>query len=68
MKDEGSKELDEYELKLIQMSKKLKDCQKEKNIDSCLKCDKIIGCKTRNEYVHTVYDSMNKGQSGGFEF
>jgi len=68
MKSEEDKELDEYELKLVQMSKELKDCQKEKNVDSCLKCEKIIGCTIRNEYVHAVYDSMNKGQSGGFEF
>ena len=46
----------------------LKVCQKSKNIDSCLKCEKIIGCKIRNNYVKAVYNSMNKGQSGGFEF
>ncbi len=62
------RKLDEYELKLIQMSKELKNCQKQRDVDSCLKCDKIIGCKIRNEYVHAVYDSMSKGQSGGFEF
>ncbi len=62
------RKLDEYELKLIQMSKELKNCQKQRDVDSCLKCDKIIGCKIRNEYVHAVYDSLNKGQSGGFEF
>ncbi|NPA73851.1 MAG: hypothetical protein GXO12_03995 [Epsilonproteobacteria bacterium] len=65
---EETKELDEFELKLEQKSKILKECQKEKGLDSCLKCDKIIGCETRNEYVKAVYDSMNKGQSGGFEF
>ena len=73
MKDEGKREkndeeLDEYEIKLQNATKNLKICQKEKDIDSCLKCEKIIGCTIRNEYVHAVYDSMNKGQSGGFEF
>ncbi len=69
MKETSSnKELDEYEIKLKNTTDELKKCQKEKDIDSCLKCDKIIGCKIRNEYVRTVYDSMNKGQSGGFEF
>jgi len=62
------KELDEYELKLKVATETLKECQSRENKESCLKCDKIIGCTIRNEYVHAVYDSMNKGQSGGFEF
>ncbi len=66
--DNKVKELDEYEIKLQNATNELKICQKEKNVDSCLKCDKIIGCTIRNKYVHAVYDSMNKGQSGGFEF
>jgi len=62
------KELDEYEKKLEEETKRLKECQNDKMVDSCLKCDKIIGCEIRNSYVKAVYDSMNKGQSGGFEF
>ena len=66
--DTKVKEPNEYEIKLQNATSELKICQKEKSVDSCLKCDKLIGCIVRNEYVHAVYDSMNKGQSGGFEF
>ena len=67
-KNEIQKELDKYELALIEKTKILKDCQKDKNVNSCLKCEEIIGCKIRNEYVNAVYESMNKGKGGGFEF
>jgi len=62
------KELDEFELALKEQLKVLQECQASKNLDSCLKCDKIIGCETRNEYIKAVYMSMNKGVTGGFEF
>jgi recombinational DNA repair protein RecR len=54
--------------KLQQKAKEVKECQQQKNIDDCLKCDQAIGCTLRNEYVVCVYESMNKGESGGFEF
>jgi len=47
---------------------KLVACQREKGVESCLKCEKILGCETRQDYVKKVYESMNKGQGGGFEF
>jgi len=62
------KELDEFELALQEKLKLLQECQNSKDLDSCLKCDKIIGCETRNEYIKAVYMSMNKGVTGGFEF
>ena len=62
------KTLDRYEKALIEKTEILKNCQKMKKVDSCLKCKEIIGCKIRNEYVNAVYESMNKGQGGGFEF
>jgi hypothetical protein len=43
-------------------------CQKEHGVDSCMKCDKVIGCEVRNDYVKKVYESMSKGEGGGFEF
>ena len=64
----AKKELDEFELALQEKLKLLQDCQTSQDIDSCLKCDKIIGCQTRDEYVKAVYMSMNKGVTGGFEF
>ena len=49
-------------------TKELKNCQIKNNIDSCMQCDKIIGCKVRQDYVIAVHQSMNKGTGGGFEF
>lgn len=46
----------------------LKKCQSDNNVLSCLKCKKIIGCKTRLQYVESVYSSMNKGSGGFFNF
>ena len=60
--------LDRYEEALLQKTKELKECQRSKNLDSCLKCQMIVGCRLRNEYVDAVYKSMNKGKGGGFEF
>ena len=59
--DKWQKALNE---KLIQVQ----HCQKNFKISSCLKCDKIFQCQLRQEYIKTVYESMNKGNSGGFEF
>lgn len=47
---------------------KLRQCQSNKNVNSCLKCKQIIGCKIRMEYVESVYSSMNKGSGGFFNF
>jgi hypothetical protein len=66
--DIDKKELDEYEINLKKMTEELVECQTRNDKNSCLKCDKIIGCDIRNRYVKAVYDSMSKGQSGGFEF
>ncbi|RDU61645.1 hypothetical protein [Helicobacter sp. MIT 14-3879] len=46
----------------------LKSCQTNNNVDSCLKCSKVIGCEIRNSYVESVYNSMNGGNSGFFNF
>ncbi len=35
---------------------------------SCFPCLKIIGCETRKAYVLSAYNSMSKGDTGGFEF
>ena len=67
-KEESHEELDEFELALKEKLTTLQECQKSNNLDSCLKCDKILNCDTRNEYVKAVYMSMNKGVTGGFEF
>jgi hypothetical protein len=60
--------MDEFEKKLEEKTKELLECQNQKNLNSCLQCQKIIGCETRNLYVKAVYESMNKGKGGGFDF
>lgn len=46
----------------------LKQCQRDNNVLSCLKCKKVIGCEIRIKYVESVYFSMNKGSGGFFNF
>lgn len=57
-----------YEKNLEQQSQLLKECQAKHNLQSCLKCDKVIDCDIRNAYVDSVYKSMNLGQEAHFEF
>jgi hypothetical protein len=59
---------DIYEKKLAEQTVLLKECQKRHKIDSCMKCNDLIGCEIRKNYVNAVYQSMNKGAGGGFEF
>jgi len=61
-------EIDEWALKLVHQREILEECQREKKLDSCSKCDKLLDCDIRDSYVRSVYDSMNKGSGGGFEF
>jgi len=65
---EEIKILDEWEEKLEQMIVELKSCQNEKSLNSCIPCSKCFGCDLRKRYVNSVYESMSKGSSGGFEF
>jgi len=46
----------------------VKQCQIQHNITSCMKCEKILDCQVRDKYIKIVYESMNKGSGGGFEF
>ncbi len=68
MKDSNKDEIDIYEKQLEERLQELHRCQKEMKLDSCMKCEKIFDCKIRKSYVDSVYESMRKGQSGGFEF
>ncbi len=61
-------ELDEWELKLEDEIIILQKCQQEKELLGCESCDEIFDCDTRKKYVKAVYESMNKGSGGGFEF
>jgi len=64
----SEKVLDEWEIALQQQKIVLEKCQQEHQVDSCLKCEKLLSCEVRDTYVKAVYDSMNKGTGGGFEF
>jgi hypothetical protein len=57
-----------FELRLDEAIIRLKACQQEKNVKSCSLCELYIGCEIRQAYVQAVYDSMSKGETGGFEF
>ena len=57
-----------FEIYLDEILKKLQDCQVEKSHKSCSLCEHYFGCEVREEYVKAVYNSMSKGDTGGFEF
>jgi len=57
-----------YEDKLNSAKQSLEECQMSKNVKSCLKCPELIGCPIRTLYVRSVYESMSKGETGGFDF
>ncbi len=59
---------EKFEQLLDEAMQKMKACQTEHHVGSCSKCEKFIGCEIRAAYVQSVYDSMSKGETGGFEF
>lgn len=66
---DSSKVSDDWDLKLEGKLLELKKCQQETmQIKSCTQCSKFFDCVVRKEYVKAVYESMNKGSAGGFEF
>jgi len=60
--------IDEWEIQLQTKLRELRQCQKSLNLKSCTPCSKLLECPIRDAYVHAVYNSMNKGAGGGFEF
>jgi len=60
--------IDEWQIKLDQKLNELKQCQESKGLSSCNPCDQFFDCELRKKYVIAVYESMNKGSGGGFEF
>ena len=60
--------LDEWELKLEKMLVELKSCQESNSLKSCTPCSAFFECELRKKYVISVYESMNKGSTGGFDF
>ena len=53
----------------VQKTKELQECQSNKGLDSCMKCEKFLECSLRKEFVFSAYQSMNEDiQNGGFNF
>ena len=61
-------ENDPYLQRLEEETVSLQKCQQERGLSSCTPCEHQMGCERRNTYVTAVYQSMNKGQGGGFDF
>ena len=57
-----------YEEKLDAALIDLQKCQTDHNVQSCYECELCIGCEIRSKYVRSVYESMSKGETGGFDF
>ena len=64
----SKEELDQWEELLEVQIKIIQECQVSKNLKSCTPCDLLLECVTRKAYIKAVYESMNKGSGGGFEF
>lgn len=61
-------ELSKFEQALDVALASLQNCQKERGLKSCTNCEQLLDCPTRNAYIQAVYNSMSKGETGGFEF
>jgi len=59
---------DKFENHLDEMIQKVQICQTEKSMKSCSDCEHYLSCNLRTEYIKSVYNSMSKGETGGFEF
>ena len=59
---------DKWELALDIQVQVVQQCQNDRNLSSCSSCSEFIQCPTRQTYIKSVYESMNKGSGGGFEF
>lgn len=62
------KNKDKFALHLEEMLHKLQACQIEKAMKSCSDCEHFLSCELRSDYIKSVYGSMSKGATGGFEF
>jgi len=65
---EETRQKDKFELYLDEMLKKLQDCQNKNQLKTCSICEEYLTCPLQDEYVKAVYNSMSKGDTGGFEF
>jgi len=68
MHNDNTQSEDEWDEKLEVKISELKKCQENEHLPSCTPCPKFFDCELRKSYVSAVYESMNKGSTGGFEF
>ncbi|MGE4418814.1 MAG: hypothetical protein AB7D38_03145 [Sulfurimonas sp.] len=68
MKTTDKQEMDKFELYLDEMVEKVQNCQTKRSLPSCSGCELYLNCELRSNYVKAVYNSMSKGDTGGFEF
>jgi len=61
-------EKDKFQIELDEKKKTLQKCQEDKKLKSCMDCQQLFDCKIREDYVKATYNSMSKGETGGFEF
>lgn len=59
---------DRFQLQLEQKLQELQECQQQKGVTTCSGCTLFLECEIRKAYVDAVYNSMSKGDTGGFEF
>ena len=60
--------LDVWQIALEQQKSKLQACQETSHLSSCMPCPQLLTCDLRDSYIKAVYESMSKGEGGGFEF
>jgi hypothetical protein len=68
MQNTTEQKFDKFELYLDEMVLKIRECQKKSIVHSCSNCEQYLNCILRTDYVKAVYNSMSKGETGGFEF
>jgi len=68
MQEQNQETKDKWQIALDAEIALLKQCQLSHNLNSCLQCSQLLECETRDRYIKIVYESMNKGSGGGFEF
>lgn len=59
---------DKFEERLFGVLEILQECQVQHKVKSCSDCEQFLDCELRTSYIKSVYDSMSKGDTGGFEF
>ena len=59
---------EKYVVKLQEHKAILEKCQQDHQLESCFNCSELLNCEVRRNYTKAVYESMSKGETGGFEF